>query len=239
MSFARNRDLRLPAPEEAPPGRPALAYEIPEKHTVLGTALQGPYPEDFEVADFALGCFWGAERRFWQLPAGVWTTLTGFQGGYTPHPVDDEIRTGRTGHAETVRVVFDPAEITYERLLQLFWESHDPTQGFRQGNDVGSHVRSILFTHSPAQRAAAEQTRTRYQQALSASGYGEITTEILAAEDHPFYPARAFHQQYLDKNPAGYCGIGGTGVELSAQFETNRGSSCPTGIAPAPDAKDM
>jgi DNA-binding HxlR family transcriptional regulator len=124
MSFARSRDLRLPTPEEAPPGRSALAYEVPEKHTVLGTALQGPYPEGFEAADFALGCFWGAERRFWQLPAGVWTTLTGFQGGYTPYPVDDEIRTGLTGHAETVRVVFDPAEITYERLLQLFWESH-------------------------------------------------------------------------------------------------------------------
>lgn len=211
MPFTRSRDLRMPAPKEAPPGRSAPAYEIPERHSALGTALLGPYPEGSEVADFALGCFWGAERRFWQT-RGVWTTLTGFQGGFTPHPVDDEIRTGRTGHAETVRVVFDPADVTYDRLLSLFWESHDPTQGFRQGNDVGTHVRSILFTHSPAQQDAAERSRTRYQQALSDAGYGEITTEILRAADHPFYPAQAIHQQYLHKNPAGYCGFGGTGV---------------------------
>jgi peptide-methionine (S)-S-oxide reductase len=204
----------MPTPEEAPPGRPSLAYEVPERHAVLGTALRGPYPEDFEVAEFALGCFWGAERRYWQLPGGVWTTLVGFQGGYTPHPVDDEVRTGLTGHAETVRVVFDPARVSYRELLTLFWESHDPTQGFRQGNDVGTHVRSILFTHSPAQRTAAEETRTAYQQALSAAGYGEITTEILPAEEHPFYPASALHQQYLARNPAGYCGLGGTGVTL-------------------------
>lgn len=202
----------MPTPEEAPPGRPALAYEVPERHAVLGTALQGPYPEGFEVADFALGCFWGAERRYWQLPGGVWTTLVGFQGGHTPHPVDDEVRTGLTGHAETVRVVFDPARVSYRDLLTLFWESHDPTQGFRQGNDIGTHVRSILFTRSPAQRTAAEETRAAYQRALSAAGYGEITTEILPAEEHPFYPASALHQQYLARNPAGYCGLGGTGV---------------------------
>ncbi|MFD2691559.1 peptide-methionine (S)-S-oxide reductase MsrA [Streptomyces phyllanthi] len=202
----------MPTREEAPPGRAALAYVVPERHAVLGTALRGPYPEGFEVGDFALGCFWGAERRYWQLPGGVWTTLVGFQGGYTPHPVDDEMRTGLTGHAETVRVVFDPARVSYGDLLTLFWESHDPTQGFRQGNDVGTHVRSVLFPHSPAQRAAAEGSRARYQRALSAAGYGGITTEILPAEEHPFYPASALHQQYLARNPAGYCGLGGTGV---------------------------
>ncbi|MEU6081410.1 peptide-methionine (S)-S-oxide reductase MsrA [Streptomyces sp. NPDC047108] len=216
MSFVRRRELRLPTPEEAPPGRSAPAYEVPAKHTVLGTALLGPYPDGSEVAGFALGCFWGAERRFWQLPAGIWTTLTGFQGGLTPYPVDDEIRTGLTGHAETVRVVFDPARVTYERLLRLFWESHDPTQGFRQGNDVGTHVRSILFTHSPEQQAAAVNSRDAYQQALTKAGYGPITTDVLAAEDHPFYPAQACHQQYLDKNPGGYCGAGGTGVSFPA-----------------------
>lgn len=215
----RGRELRMPTREEAPPGRAALSYEVPEKHAVLGTALQGPYPEGFEVGDFALGCFWGAERRFWQA-LGVWTTLTGFQGGFTPHPVDDEVRTGLTGHAETVRVVFDPRQVSYERLLQLFWEAHDPTQGFRQGNDVGTHVRSVLFTHSPAQQASAERTRDGYQQALSAAGYGEITTEIHPADRHPFYPARAFHQQYLARDPAGYCGPGGTGVTLSTPFKT-------------------
>jgi peptide-methionine (S)-S-oxide reductase len=218
MPFARKHQLRLPTAEEALPGRSAPAYEVPEKHAVLGTPLLGPYPEDHEVTDLALGCFWGAERRFWQLPGGIWTTLVGFQGGFTPHPVDDEIRTGLTGHAETVRVVFDPAKVSYERLLQLFWESHDPTQGFRQGNDVGTHVRSILFTHSPAQLAAAERSRENYQQALTAAGYGRITTEILPAEQHPFYPAGAHHQQYLSdvKNPTGYCGSGGTGVKLSS-----------------------
>ncbi|NUQ97695.1 MAG: peptide-methionine (S)-S-oxide reductase MsrA [Streptomyces sp.] len=214
MLFARNRDLRMPTREEAPAGRSALAYQVPERHTVLGTALRGPYPEGHEIGDFALGCFWGAERRFWQTP-GVWTTLTGFQGGYTPHPVDDEVRTGLTGHAETVRVVFDPARVSYRELLALFWESHDPTQGFRQGNDVGTHVRSILFTRSAEQRAAAEETRDAYQKALSAAGYGTITTQILAAGEHPFYPAREMHQQYLDKVPGGYCGLGGTGVKLS------------------------
>jgi peptide-methionine (S)-S-oxide reductase len=203
----------MPTPEEAPAGRPAPSYEVPARHAVLGKPLLGPYPEGLEIADFALGCFWGAERRFWQTP-GVWTTLTGFQGGFTPHPVDEEVRTGLTGHAETVRVVFDPAKVSYARLLRLFWESHDPTQGFRQGNDVGTHVRSVLFTHSPAQRAAAEETRARYQEALSAAGYGRITTEFLPAEEHPFYPARAYHQQYLARSPAGYCGLGGTGILL-------------------------
>jgi peptide-methionine (S)-S-oxide reductase len=215
MLFARGRDLRLPTPEEAPPGRPELAYEVPERHAVLGTPLQGPWPEGLEVAEFALGCFWGAERRFWQT-FGVWTTVTGFQGGHTPNPVDDEIRTGLTGHAETVRVVFDPAKVSYDDLLRLFWESHDPTQGFRQGNDIGTYVRSLLFTRTPAQAAAAEASRDAYQKALSASGYGPVTTEILPSGEHPFYPARAYHQQYLDRNPAGYCGAGGTGVSCPA-----------------------
>lgn len=211
MLFARDRTPRMPTADEAPPGRQAPAYRVPSRHLVLGTALQGPYPEGFEVAEFALGCFWGAERRFWQH-RGVWTTVTGFQGGWTPHPVDDEIRTGLTGHAETVRVVFDPAQVGYRELLGVFWESHDPTQGFRQGNDVGTHVRSILFTRSPEQAAAAEQTMARYQQALSAAGHGRITTEILPAGQYAFYPASADHQQYLARFPAGYCGLGGTGV---------------------------
>ncbi|MEU5366037.1 peptide-methionine (S)-S-oxide reductase MsrA [Streptomyces sp. NPDC005925] len=232
------QELRLPTAEEAPAGRSAPAYEVPDKHTVLGTPLLGPYPEGHDIADFALGCFWGAERRFWQLPGGIWTTLSGFQGGFTPHPVDDEIRTGLTGHAETVRVVFDPAKISYERLLRLFWESHDPTQGFRQGYDVGTHVRSILFTHSPAQQRAAEQSREMYQQALTAAGYGRITTTILPAELHPFYPAGAQHQQYLAGNPSGYCGLGGTGVELSTPFGTNRGASRPTGVAATSEVTD-
>jgi peptide-methionine (S)-S-oxide reductase len=212
MLFGRGREPRMPTAEEAPPGRAALAYEVPETHAVLGTALLGPYPEGAEVASFAMGCFWGAERRFWQMPGGVRTTLVGFQGGYTPYPVDDEVRTGLTGHAETVRVVFDPAEVSYERLLRVFWEGHDPTQGFRQGNDVGTHVRSVVFTHSPEQHAAAERTRARYQAALSAAGYGAITTSIVPAGDHPFYPASALHQQYLHRDQAGYCGAGGTGV---------------------------
>jgi peptide-methionine (S)-S-oxide reductase len=216
MLFTRKRRLRLPTPEEAPAGRAASVYVVPERHAVLGTPLLGPYPEGLEVADFALGCFWGAERRFWQLPAGVWTTLTGVQGGFTPHPLEEEVGTGLTGHAEAVRVVFDPEVVSYGRLLRLFWEAHDPTQGFRQGNDVGTHVRSLLFTHSPAQRAAAEGSRARYQEALSAAGYGRITTEILPAADFPFYPAGAHHQQYLARNPAGYCGLGGTGVSFPA-----------------------
>jgi peptide-methionine (S)-S-oxide reductase len=214
MLFARSRDMRLPTPEEAPPGRSAPAYEVPERHTVLGTALQGPYPEGCDIADFALGCFWGAERRFWQT-TGVWTTLTGFQGGLTPHPVDDEVRTGLTGHAETVRVVFDPAKVSYHRLLRVFWEGHDPTQGFRQGNDVGTQYRSAIYWRTPEQRDAAVATRDAYAAALAERGMGPITTEI--AEAGTYYPAEDYHQQYLHKNPAGYCGIGGTGV------------SCPIG----------
>ncbi|NLU72234.1 peptide-methionine (S)-S-oxide reductase MsrA [Streptomyces sp. HNM0575] len=207
--------MRLPTPDEALPGRTERMFSVPEKHAVLGTPLLGPRPEGFETADFALGCFWGAERRFWRTP-GVWTTVAGFQGGSTPNPISEEIADGRTGHAETVRVVFDPSKVPYGRLLKLFWESHDPTQGFRQGNDVGTHCRSVLFHHSAAQRAAAHETREAYQRLLSRAGYGAITTEIVPAEGHPFYPAEAHHQQYLERNPLGYCGLGGTGVPFAA-----------------------
>jgi peptide-methionine (S)-S-oxide reductase len=205
--------LRLPGPGEALPGRSEPMFSVPERHAVLGTRLLGPYQDGLEVAEFALGCFWGAERRFWRTP-GVSTTLVGFQGGSTPHPISEEVAGGRTGHAETVRAVFDPSEVTYTALLKLFWESHDPTQGFRQGNDIGTHCRSMVFWHSPAQREAAEETRAAYQEALRRAGYGDITTEIVPAGSFPFYPAEARHQQYLERNPGGYCGLGGTGVEL-------------------------
>jgi peptide-methionine (S)-S-oxide reductase len=208
--------LRLPTPEEALPGRSERMFSVPEKHAVLGTPLLGPYPAGYTIADFALGCFWGAERRFWRT-AGVWTTVVGFQGGSTPNPISEEVADGRTGHAETVRAVFDPSKVSYEDLLKLFWESHDPTQGFRQGNDVGTHCRSMVFHHSEGQRAAAHRSRDVYQRLLRDAGYGTITTEIVPAADHPFYPAEARHQQYLDANPAGYCGLGGTGVPFAAE----------------------
>ncbi|MDT0265350.1 peptide-methionine (S)-S-oxide reductase MsrA [Streptomyces sp. DSM 44915] len=211
---------RLPTQDEALPGRPESPFPVPETHTVLDTALLGPYPEGFEVADFGLGCFWGAERRFWQTP-GVWTTLVGYQGGSTTHPTYEEVCSGMTGHTEAVRVVFDPARITYEELLRVFWEAHDPTQGFRQGNDVGTQYRSAIYTHSPEQAETAERSRAAYQRVLNDSGYGEITTELAPAGPRPFYPAEGYHQQYLDKNPAGYCGLGGTGL------------SCPVGVARA------
>ncbi|MFI9342568.1 peptide-methionine (S)-S-oxide reductase MsrA [Streptomyces sp. NPDC052773] len=213
----------LPTPEQALKGRPEPTFAVPERHTVLGTPLLGPYPEGLEIADFGLGCFWGAERKFWQLPEGVYTTLVGYQGGYTEHPTYEEVCSGLTGHTEVVRVVYDPSVISYDRLLKTFWESHDPTQGFRQGNDVGTQYRSAIYTHTPAQAATAESSREAYQKVLSDSGYGEITTEILPADGRPFYPAEDYHQQYLSdsKNPNGYCGLGGTGV------------SCPIGVAKA------
>ncbi|MER5932956.1 peptide-methionine (S)-S-oxide reductase MsrA [Streptomyces sp. NPDC002054] len=219
--FTYRRTPELPTREEALKGRPEPLFALPDRHTVLGNPLAGPYPEGLEVADFGLGCFWGAERKFWQTP-GVWTTLAGYQGGFTENPTYDEVCSGRTGHTEVVRVVFDPSQVTYATLLKLFWESHNPTQGFRQGNDVGTQYRSAVYTHSPSQQTAAEASRTAYQQVLTASGHGDITTAILPATDRPFWPAEAYHQQYLDKNPAGYCGIGGTGV------------SCPIGVAEAP-----
>ncbi|NUS30408.1 MAG: peptide-methionine (S)-S-oxide reductase MsrA [Streptomyces sp.] len=212
----------LPTPEQALKGRPEPIFTVPDHHTVLGTPLLGPYPEGLEIADFGLGCFWGAERKFWQLPAGVYTTLVGYQGGHTENPTYEEVCSGLTGHAEMVRVVFDPAVLSYDRLLRTFWESHNPTQGFRQGNDVGTQYRSAIHTHTPAQADTAATSRTAYQKALTASGHtGSITTEILPAESRPFYAAEGYHQQYLDKNPAGYCGLDGTGV------------SCPIGVAKA------
>lgn len=230
MLFSRTR-TKLPTSEEALPGRAEPAFDVPARHTVLGNPLVGPYPEGLAVADFGLGCFWGAERRFWQTE-GVWTTLVGYQGGLTPNPTYEEVCGGATGHTEAVRVVYDPAVIDYEGLLKVFWESHDPTQGFRQGNDMGTQYRSAIYTHSPDQYAAAIASRDAYQPVLTAAHHGTITTEILPAA--PFYPAEAYHQQYLDKNPAGYCGIGGTGVKLSDPSEEGGWGSCPTGIAPAP-----
>ncbi|RFU83137.1 peptide-methionine (S)-S-oxide reductase MsrA [Streptomyces triticagri] len=224
----------LPTPEEALRGRPEPAFTVPERHTVLGNPLLGPYPEGLEVADFGLGCFWGAERKFWQTP-GVWTTLVGYQGGHTLNPTYEEVCSGLTGHTEAVRVVFDPSVVSYADLLKVFWESHNPTQGFRQGNDVGTQYRSAIHTHGPDQAAVAEASREAYQQVLTAAGHRAITTELLPAEDRPFYPAEAYHQQYLDKNPDGYCGIGGTGATLESPSETNWGRACPTGIAPVED----
>ncbi|WP_299533060.1 peptide-methionine (S)-S-oxide reductase MsrA [uncultured Streptomyces sp.] len=210
----------LPTPEQALKGRSTPLFAVPERHTVLGNPLQGPYPEGLEIADFAMGCFWGAERIFWQTE-GVWTTLVGYQGGFTENPTYEEACSGQTGHTEAVRVVFDPKLVSYAQLLKVFWESHDPTQGFRQGNDVGTQYRSAIYTHSPEQAETVTASREAYQKVLTGSGYGTITTEVLPAEGRTFWPAEAYHQQYLDKNPGGYCGIGGTGV------------SCPIGVAKA------
>ena len=208
---------KMPTPEEALPGR-TERMPVPAKHYVLGTPLEPPFPEGFERAVFGMGCFWGAERGFWQLD-GVYTTAVGYAGGYTPNATYEEVCSGRTGHAEVVLVVFDPAKVSYEELLKRFWEGHDPTQGMRQGNDVGSQYRSAIYTSSDAQRQAALASRDRYQERLSAEGYRDITTEI---EDEPeFYYAEDYHQQYLAKNPGGYCGLGGTGV------------SCPVGVTRA------
>jgi peptide-methionine (S)-S-oxide reductase len=219
MLFNRHKAVPVTA-DHALPGRESPAFRLTEPHTVLGHPLTEPYPAGLEVADFGLGCFWGAERALWQLP-GVWTTLVGYQGGFTPHPTYEEVCSGLTGHTEAVRVVFDPALLSYEQLLKAFWEAHDPTQGNRQGNDVGTQYRSAVHTHSPAQLAAAEASRDAFQPALTALGLGPITTEIAPAG--PFYPAEPYHQQYLSdaKNPNGYCGLGGTGA------------SCPIGVARA------
>ncbi|MER6510115.1 MULTISPECIES: peptide-methionine (S)-S-oxide reductase MsrA [unclassified Nonomuraea] len=201
-------------PEDALPGR-SEAMPVPARHAVLDAPLAPPYPSGLEVADFGLGCFWGAERKFWQTP-GVVTTAVGYQGGYTPNPTYEEVCSGLTGHTEAVRVVFDPAQVSYEELLKVFWEAHDPTQGMRQGNDTGTQYRSAIYYHSPEQEKAAETSRAAYQQVLTQAGYGTITTEIAQAK--PFYYAEDYHQQYLYKVPNGYCGIGGTGV------------ACPVGL---------
>ena len=206
------RSTRMPTAAEALPGR-AEPMRVPERHFVNGNRLVPPYPEGLKVATFALGCFWGAERRFWQQP-GVYSTSVGYAAGTTPNPTYEEVCSGLTGHAEVVQVVFDPAILSYEDLLRVFWESHDPTQGMRQGNDVGTQYRSGIYWHDDLQRQAALASREKYQHALSAAGHGAITTEILAAP--VYYFAEDYHQQYLAKVPGGYCGLGGTGVECTA-----------------------
>jgi peptide-methionine (S)-S-oxide reductase len=203
-----NKKTSLPTPEEALPGR-SQAMPVPQKHYVKGTPLQPPFPDGMETALFGLGCFWGAERKFWQQP-GVYTTAVGYAGGLTPNPTYQEVCSGMTGHNEVVLVVYDPQQIRYGDLLKLFWETHNPTQGMRQGNDVGTQYRSGIYVYSPAQRELAEQSQNAYQAALQGQGYGGITTEIVEAPT--FYYAEEYHQQYLAKNPNGYCGLGGTGV---------------------------
>ncbi len=206
--FLFEKMSRMPAPEEALPGREER-MPVPERHFVKGTRLAPPYPEDTALALFGMGCFWGAERLFWPL-AGVHTTAVGYAGGYTPNATYREVCSGRTGHNEVVRVVYEPARITYAALLRVFWEGHDPTQGMRQGNDVGTQYRSGIYSYDAAQQAAAEAARAAYQRVLKQRGWGPITTEIRAAPQ--FYFAEDYHQQYLAKNPGGYCGLGGCGV---------------------------
>ena len=207
MAFWQKK-LEIPSAEEALPGR-SVRMPVAEKHVVLGTRMEPPFPEGLEQACFGLGCFWGAEKRFWQAE-GVYSTSVGYAGGHTPNPSYEEVCSGRTGHTEVVGVVFDPSAVRYETLLKLFWEGHDPTQGMRQGNDVGTQYRSCIYTYDPDQAAAAAASRDAFQRALGDAGYGEITTEIREAP--PYYYAEDYHQQYLAKNPAGYCGLGGTGV---------------------------
>jgi peptide-methionine (S)-S-oxide reductase len=210
--FAARDKTRLPSADEAPPGRTA-AMAVPEKHAVIGHPLKPPFPEGLQQALFGMGCFWGAERLFWETP-GVYTTASGYAGGSTPNPEYREVCSGRTGHAETVLVVFDPAQLPYESLLSLFWESHDPTQGMRQGNDLGTQYRSVIFTVGEDQERAARDSLAAYQARLSEAGLGTITTEVRPAPE--FYYAEDYHQQYLAKNPGGYCGIGGTGISCPA-----------------------
>lgn len=210
-----SKKLDLPSPAEALPGR-AAPMLVPETHHVSGNRIVGPFPESCETSVFGMGCFWGAERLFWQSD-GVYATAVGYAGGTTPNPTYEEVCGGRTGHTEVVLVVFDASVTDFDAMLSIFWEGHNPTQGMRQGNDVGTQYRSAIYWNSEAQRVAAEASRGMYQGALHAAGHGDITTEI--AEAGPFYYAEAYHQQYLAKNPGGYCGIGGTGV------------SCPTGLA--------
>jgi peptide-methionine (S)-S-oxide reductase len=207
--------LTLPSPDEALPGRKER-MPVPKAHFVNGAPLEPPFPAGTELALFGMGCFWGAERKFWQTP-GVVSTSVGYAGGFTPNPTYEEVCSGRTGHAEVARAVFDPARVSYEDLLQVFWEAHDPTQGMRQGNDVGTQYRSAIYTYGEEQRRKAEASREAYQKALAAAGHGPITTEIREAPEY-FY-AEDYHQQYLGKNPRGYCGLGGTGV------------ACPVGLA--------
>jgi len=215
MLFGRHK-TKMIAADEALTGRPQPAFVVPERHAVLGTPIKPPFPEGLETAVFGLGCFWGAERLFWQTE-GVYTTAVGYAGGYTPNPTYEEVCSAKTGHAEVVLVVFDPAKVSYEALLKVFFENHDPTQGMRQGADVGTQYRSAIYYTSGEQRRVAEATRDAYAQSLKRAGYGDVTTEIAPAG--PFYYAEDYHQQYLHKVPHGYCGLDGTGV------------SCPVGLA--------
>jgi peptide-methionine (S)-S-oxide reductase len=208
MLFGFGKKLSIPSPQEALPGR-AEVMPVPSHHFVNGNPLKPPYPDGMEMAMFGMGCFWGVERKFWQLD-GVFTTAVGYAAGITPNPTYKEVCSGKTGHNEVVRVVFDPKVISYEALLRVFWESHDPTQGMRQGNDVGTQYRSGIYVYSESQRKLAEASRDAYEKALKAAGYGAIATEIIDAPE--FYYAEGYHQQYLAKNPGGYCGLGGTKV---------------------------
>jgi peptide-methionine (S)-S-oxide reductase len=214
MRFLFGDKTEMIDPAEALPGR-GETMPVPARHEVLGTPIVPPFPDGFERAIVGMGCFWGAERVFWQAP-GVYTTAVGYAGGFTPNPTYEETCSGRTGHAEVVLVVFDPAKTSYDEILRLFWENHDPTQGMRQGNDRGTQYRSLILCTTPAQREAAERSRTLFQQELASAGYGQLTTEITDGDE--FFYAEPYHQQYLAKNPGGYCGLGGTGV------------SCPVGL---------
>jgi peptide-methionine (S)-S-oxide reductase len=207
--FMFKKSLEMPAKDRALPGR-ANPIATAVQHFINGHPLKGPYPEGLETAMFGMGCFWGAERKFWELGDGVYVTAVGYAAGFTPNPTYEEVCSGRTGHNEVVLVVYDPRKIGYEHLLRTFWQNHDPTQGMRQGNDVGTQYRSGIYTATPAQEKAAEESKSIYAKALAAKRYGPITTEILDAP--PFYFAEDYHQQYLAKNPFGYCGLGGTGV---------------------------
>jgi peptide-methionine (S)-S-oxide reductase len=221
--FSRHK-TKIVMPTEALPGREQPAFTVAERHAVLGTSLKPPFPEGISTAVFGLGCFWGAERKFWQID-GVYTTAVGYAGGFTPNPTYEEVCSGRTGHTEAVLVVFDPEKVSYRELLTVFWEAHDPTQGMRQGNDIGTQYRSAIYYSGDEQRRAAEETRDAYEKALGGVGYGPITTEIASAG--PFYYAEAYHQQYLYKVPNGYCGLGGTGV------------SCPVGPGVSADSEEV
>ena len=214
--FLRRDKAQLPTADEALPGRPNRPFALPERHFVLGTPLEPPFPDGLEQIVFGMGCFWGAERKFWTA-VGVYTTAVGYAGGLTPNPTYEEVCSGLTGHNEVVLVVFDPSRTSYDDMLRVFWENHDPTQGMRQGNDIGTQYRSAVYAYGTEQLEAAERSRAMFQAELAQAGYGEITTEIVPAP--PFFYAEDYHQQYLAKNPGGYCGLAGTGV------------SCPIGVA--------
>jgi peptide-methionine (S)-S-oxide reductase len=219
--FVDPHKMRMPAPNQVLPGRPQ-AMPVPDRHAVLGTTLRPPYPAGSEIAEFGMGCFWGAEKLFWRTP-GVISTSVGYASGFTPNPTYEEVCSGRTGHIEVVRVVYDPKLVSYGQLLKVFWEEHDPTQGMRQGGDKGTQYRSSILTHGEAQQREAEASRDAFQERLTAAGHGTISTEIVPAPE--FYFAEAYHQQYLDKNPNGYCPNHATGVTLPAEFFKSEGSA--------------